>query len=72
MDTKLFVRRQPGGMFTIVDRSMVTGSVFYVSSGTGTDAAGFGLNPDAPVVSLAYAGDSASARMFRFSSPFSM
>lgn len=56
MDTKLFSRRQPGGFFVVTDRSqMPSGSVFWVHSGTGTDGAGYGRNPDAPVATLDYA-----------------
>lgn len=56
MDTKLFVRRQPGGFFAVTDRENVpSGSVFWVHAGTGTDGAGYGRNPDAPVATLDYA-----------------
>lgn len=56
MDTKLFVRQQPGGMFAVTDRSVApSGDVFWVCSGTGTDAAGYGRNPDAPFATLDYA-----------------
>lgn len=53
--TELFVRRQAGGMFSIVNEAMTTGSIFFVHSGTGTDAAGYGQNPDAPVATIDYA-----------------
>ena len=56
MDTKLFARQQPGGFFTVTDRSIIpSGSVFWVHSGTGTNGAGYGQNPDAPVATLDYA-----------------
>lgn len=55
MDTKLFVRKQPGGMFTVIDKGLTTGSIFWVCSSTGTDAAGYGQNPDAPFASIDYA-----------------
>lgn len=56
MDTKLFGRNQPGGMFAITDRSIVpSGNVFWVHAGTGTDGAGYGRNPDAPIATLDYA-----------------
>jgi hypothetical protein len=56
MDTKLFVRRQPGGMLAITDREFnPSGSVFWVHAGTGTNGAGYGRNPDAPVATLDYA-----------------
>lgn len=56
MDTKLFARNQPGGFFAVTDRSFVpSGSIFWVDSTTGTDGAGYGRNPDAPVATLDYA-----------------
>ena len=56
MDTKLFVRNQPGGFFAVTDREFnPSGSVFWVHAGTGTDGAGYGRNPDAPVATLDYA-----------------
>ena len=56
MDTKLFVRHQPGGFFAVTDRELTpSGSVFWVHAGTGTDGAGYGRNPDAPVATLDYA-----------------
>jgi len=53
--TELFSRKQPGGVFSITDESKTTGSIFWVHSGTGTNADGYGGNPDAPLASLAYA-----------------
>jgi hypothetical protein len=53
--TELFVRKQSGGMFAVVNEALTTGSVFWLHAGTGTDAAGFGQNPDAPVATLDYA-----------------
>lgn len=53
--TELFVRKQSGGMFSVVNEAMTTGSIFWVHSGTGTDAAGYGKNPDAPVATIDYA-----------------
>jgi hypothetical protein len=56
MDTKLFARKQPGGMFAVTDRSQFpSGSVFWVHATTGTDGAGYGQNPDAPFATLDYA-----------------
>jgi len=55
MDTKLFGRHQPGGLFQVVDREYFPGSIFWVNSSTGTDASGYGRNPDAPVATLDYA-----------------
>jgi hypothetical protein len=56
-DTKLFVNRQPGGMFAVQDVSQYAGKVFYVGSNiTGaTDAAGYGQNPGAPFATIDYA-----------------
>ena len=53
--TELFVRKQSGGMFVVVNEAMTTGSLFFVHSGTGTNGAGYGQNPDAPVASIDYA-----------------
>lgn len=63
MDTKLFVRKQPGGMFAVLNRSVFpTGKVYWVGSGvTGaSDAVGYGRNPDAPFATLVYAETQAS------------
>lgn len=51
----LFVNKQSGGMFSIEDMAIGTGERFFVNSSTGTDAAGYGKNPDAPFASLDYA-----------------
>ena len=53
----LFVRKQPGGLFCVVDESAGTGSIYFVgSSVTGaSDSAGYGRNPDAPFATLDYA-----------------
>jgi hypothetical protein len=53
--TELFARHQPGGVFTISREDITTGSIFFVHSGTGTNAAGYGNNPDSPVASIDYA-----------------
>lgn len=55
MRTALEVRQNPGGLFAIEDSSLSTGSRFYVHSGTGTDAAGYGTSPDAPCATIDYA-----------------
>lgn len=55
MGTSLEVRSQPGGMFAVHDNAVTTGSIFYVHSGTGVNAAGGGKNPDAPLATLDYA-----------------
>ena len=55
--TALFVRKQSGGMFTVVDESLTTGDIWWVDAGssTGADSAGYGQNPDAPCLTLDYA-----------------
>ena len=53
--TPLFNRVQPGGVFAITDPGYTPGDVFFVHSGTGTDGAGYGKNPDAPVATIDYA-----------------
>lgn len=53
--TELFVRKQAGGMFSVVNVGLTTGSIFFVHSGTGTNGAGYGQNPDAPCASIDYA-----------------
>lgn len=64
MDTKLFVRQQPGGFFSAVDREKFpSGTIWWVGSGvTGaSDSAGYGRNPDAPFATLDYAIGNATA-----------
>lgn len=53
--TELFARYQSGGVFTIVNEMLTTGNIFFVHSGTGTDSAGGGNNPDKPLASIDYA-----------------
>lgn len=53
--TALFSRKQVGGVFTIEDQALTTGQRFFVDSATGSDAAGYGYNPDKPVATLDYA-----------------
>lgn len=56
MDTKLFSRKNPGGFYVVSDRLLYpSGTIFWVNSGTGTDAAGYGQNPDAPFDTIDYA-----------------
>lgn len=63
MDTKLFVRKQSGGMFSVIDKTVDFGNIWWVGSAvTGaTDGAGYGQNPDAPFATLVYAETQASA-----------
>ena len=55
--TELFVRKASGGVFTVANQSLTTGNIFFVDSGssTGSDAAGYGNNPDAPFATWDYA-----------------
>ncbi len=53
--TALFSRKQPGGVFTIESVPEHPGAIFFVDSATGTDGAGYGKNPDAPLASIDYA-----------------
>lgn len=50
--TALFSRKQAGGLFTIVDLPKIPNDVFFVHSGTGSDAEGYGYNPDSPTATL--------------------
>lgn len=59
--TALFVRQQPGGVFTVTDATEHPGDIWFVNSATGTDGAGYGQNPDAPVASKDYAVGLATA-----------
>lgn len=53
--TPLYVRKQSGGMFSVVNETLTTGNIFFVHSGTGTNSVGGGQNPDAPLATLDYA-----------------
>lgn len=53
--TALFSRKQAGGVFSIYDETQTTGSTFFVDSGSGTDGAGYGQNPDSPTATIDYA-----------------
>lgn len=53
--TALFSQKQRGGLFSIEDQSLSTGSRFFVHSGTGTDGAGYGRNPESPFATIDYA-----------------
>ena len=62
--TPLFGRKAKGGIFSIVDESVLTGNIWWVDSGNtsnGSDAVGFGRNPDAPFLTINYAVDQATA-----------
>ena len=53
--TAMFSRRQPGGVVNIESQDITTGDRWFVHSGTGTDGAGYGQNPDAPCATIDYA-----------------
>ena len=55
--TALFVRRQIGGMLSIVDETATTGDIFFVDSGNSkaVDKAGAGNNPDRPFATIDFA-----------------
>ena len=53
--TALFSRHQPGGVWTVENLVEHPGDVWFVKSGTGTDGAGYGRNPDAPFATVDYA-----------------
>ncbi len=56
--TPLFARHNPGGLFTINNESLNTGNIFWVQSTnttSGADTVGYGLGPDNPFLTLAFA-----------------
>jgi len=53
--TELFARAQSGGVFTIAGVDKHPCAIWFVNSATGTDAVGYGQNPDAPFATLSYA-----------------
>jgi hypothetical protein len=53
--TALFANKQSGGMHAVEDMTLSTGSRFFVHGTDGTDGAGYGRNPDAPVATIDYA-----------------
>lgn len=59
--TPLFNRVQPGGVFTISDVINHPGDIWWVDSGSGVDAAGYGQNPDSPTATIDYAINLATA-----------
>ena len=54
-NTNLFMHKQPGGDFLVIDQGITTGNVFFVDDATGTDSAGRGRSPQEPVATLDYA-----------------
>ena len=63
MRTALFANKQPGGVLAIEDMGRSTGNRWFVDSGssTGADAAGYGVSPDKPFLTLDYAIGAATA-----------
>ena len=64
MDTKLFSRKQPGGLFSIIDREQFpSGKIWWVdaSNTDASDAAGYGVNPDKPFATWVYAAETAAS-----------
>jgi hypothetical protein len=61
MRNAFFSQQQPGGIFTVTDNRFTTGNIFYVNSATGTDAAGYGQNPDAPFKTINFASTQCTA-----------
>ena len=53
--TALFVRKTPGGVFSVEDQALSTGDRWWVHSGTGTDGVGYGTHPDSPLATIDYA-----------------
>ena len=53
--TPLFYKSVPGGPPVILDSSKFSGNIFYVDSAVGTDGAGYGSTPDAPLATIDYA-----------------
>ncbi len=54
-DTTLFMEKQPGGHFKLVDQAITTGNTFFVDDATGTDTAGYGQSPQLPFATLDFA-----------------
>lgn len=58
MATKLFSRKQSGGMFSIYDAAVTTGEYFFVDSTqttNGDDTTGHGKDPDSPFLTIDFA-----------------
>lgn len=55
--TPFYVRKQVGGMLSLVDETVTTGNIFFVDSGKSTngDTPGYGDNPDRPFATIDYA-----------------
>lgn len=62
--TTLFVDKQPGAKFGIIDQSITTGNVWFVNSGNianGENSVGHGRNRDEPFLTIDYANDRCTA-----------
>ncbi len=53
--TAVFGRSRPGGLFSLVNEYVHPGNVIFVLASLGTNAAGYGDDPDAPVATIDYA-----------------
>jgi hypothetical protein len=51
----IFTQKVPGLPVNLIDVSKYPGKVFFVDSGSGSDAAGYGYSIDSPVASIDYA-----------------
>lgn len=60
-NTQLFMSKQPGGDFLIIDQGITTGDVYFVDSNTGTDSVSRGRSPEDPFATLDYAVDSTTS-----------
>lgn len=60
-NTSLFMKKQPGGHFMVIDQAITTGDVWFVDSATGTDSLGRGRSPQDPFATLDYAVDFCTA-----------
>ncbi len=56
-NTTLFMSKQPGGDFLVIDQGITTGDVYFVDSNTGSDNLGAGRSPQTPTATLQYAID---------------
>ena len=56
-NSQLFMSKQPGGDFLIIDQGITTGDAYFVDDATGTDQVGNGRSPENPVATLDYAID---------------
>lgn len=62
--TEQFIRKESGSLHVVANEGITTGNIFFVSSGAGTDATGYGKNPDRPLATLDYAIGQCTASAF--------